>query len=266
MADNTSLTVDNLRRLLEALPDALVISDPEGRIVLVNAQTEKLFGYRRERTSRPARRDAGPRAISRAARRAADRYFADPQVRPMGANLELWGRRRDGDELPVEISLSPLRTATGLLVDVDGPRHQRPAAGRDPVATRRTAIPHARRRNPGGDVHGGLDEGTVAISELYVSPQIEKLLGFTQKEWLEEPGFVVPQLHPDDRDRWHGEFARTWSTGAPFNSMYRFISRDGRVVWVHGQAKVVRDRDGRPLFLQGVAFDITRLKQAEEPS
>ena len=51
--------------------------------------------------------------------------------------------------------------------------------------------------------------------------------------------------------------------GEPFRSVYRFVARDGRVVWVHGEAKVVRDDDGRPLFLQGVAFDITGMKQAE---
>src|SRR5205085_3561302 len=60
------------------------------------------------------------------------------------------------------------------------------------------------------------------------------------------------------------EFARTCATGEPFRSVYRFVSRDGRQVWVHGEAQVVRDDDGRPLFLQGVAFDITGIKRAEE--
>ena len=54
------------------------------------------------------------------------------------------------------------------------------------------------------------------------------------------------------------------ATAQPFRSVYRFIARDGRVVWVLGEAKVVRDKDGRPLFLQGVAFDITERKNAEE--
>ncbi len=106
-----------------------------------------------------------------------------------------------------------------------------------------------------------LDEG---VNELYVSPQIETLLGFSQKEWLEDPILWYTQLHPDDRDRWHEEFARTCASGEPFRSVYRFVARNGRVVWVHGEAKVVRDDDGRPLFLQGVAFDITAIKQAEE--
>src|SRR5581483_5552809 len=72
------------------------------------------------------------------------------------------------------------------------------------------------------------------------------------------------RLHPDDRERWHEEFARTCATGEPFRAEYRFLARDGRVVWVHGEAKVVRDEVGRPLFMQGIAFDITPIMQAEE--
>ena len=86
-----------------------------------------------------------------------------------------------------------------------------------------------------------MDEGA---NELYVSPQIEALLGFSQKEWVENPILWYTQLHPDDRPRWHEEFAETVATGGPFRSVYRFVARDGRVVWVHGEAQVVRDEDG----------------------
>jgi two-component system CheB/CheR fusion protein len=106
-----------------------------------------------------------------------------------------------------------------------------------------------------------LDEG---LHELYVSPQIEGLLGFTQQEWLENPILWYTQLHPDDRERWQAEFARTCATGVDFCSEYRFLARDGRVVWVHGECQVVRDPEGRPLFLQGIAYDVTERKQAEE--
>ncbi len=101
-------------------------------------------------------------------------------------------------------------------------------------------------------------------NELYVSPQIERLLGFTQKEWLEDPVLWYRQLHPDDRQRWHEEFARTCAGGEHFRSEYRFLARDGRVVWVHGECQVVRDAAGRPLFLQGIAYDITENKRGEE--
>ncbi len=102
------------------------------------------------------------------------------------------------------------------------------------------------------------------LSELYVSPQIEQMLGFSAKEWLDNPILWYQQLHPEDQDRWQTEFARTLNAGEHFRSDYRFISRDGNVVWIHGEAKVVSDEAGRPLFLQGVAFDITERMQAEE--
>ncbi|HYV39393.1 MAG TPA: ATP-binding protein, partial [Gemmataceae bacterium] len=89
-------------------------------------------------------------------------------------------------------------------------------------------------------------------------------LGFTQEEWLNDPVLWHRQLHPQDRDRWHREFSRTCATAQPFRAVYRFLARDGRTVWVLGEAKVVRDNAGRPMFLQGVAFDITERKEAEE--
>jgi PAS domain S-box-containing protein len=101
-------------------------------------------------------------------------------------------------------------------------------------------------------------------NELYVSPQIESLLGFSQKEWVEDPILWYRQLHPDDRVRWHSEFAQTCALGKDFHSEYRFIARDGRVVWVQGEAKMVRNEDGRPVYLQGIAFDITARKHVEE--
>jgi PAS domain S-box-containing protein len=101
-------------------------------------------------------------------------------------------------------------------------------------------------------------------NELYVSPQIETLLGFSQKEWLEDPILWYRQLHPDDRARWHSEFAQTCAVGSHFRAEYRFLARDGHVVWIHGEAQVIRDERGNPLYLQGIAFDITGRKQAEE--
>ena len=103
-----------------------------------------------------------------------------------------------------------------------------------------------------------------SVSELYVSPQISELLGYSAREWIEDPVLWYRQLHPDDKARWQTRFANTVNAGEPFRDNYRFLARDGRVVWVHGEAKVVTDDEGHPLLLQGVAFDITELKEAEE--
>jgi PAS domain S-box-containing protein len=106
-----------------------------------------------------------------------------------------------------------------------------------------------------------LDEG---IGEAYVSPQIEAALGFTQAEWLEDPVRWYRQIHPDDKDRWSNEAAGTFLSGKPLRSSYRVIARDGRVVWFHCEARLVRRDDGHPWFIHGVGFDITELKQVQE--
>jgi PAS domain S-box-containing protein len=100
-------------------------------------------------------------------------------------------------------------------------------------------------------------------NEIYVSPHIEALLGFTQKEWLENPLLWFSQLHPDDQQLLYEEFARGCQTGGPFRAECRVLARDGRVVWIRGEARLIKDEFGRPLFLQGVAFDITESKQAQ---
>ncbi|HEV7893078.1 MAG TPA: PAS domain S-box protein [Pyrinomonadaceae bacterium] len=106
-----------------------------------------------------------------------------------------------------------------------------------------------------------LDKG---LSEAYVSPQIEAMLGFTQAEWLNDPVRWYQQIHPDDKSRWSVEAAQTFLSGEPLRSVYRVLARDGRVVWFHCEVRMVRHADGRPWFIHGVGFDITELKQAEE--
>lgn len=106
-----------------------------------------------------------------------------------------------------------------------------------------------------------LDKG---IGEAYVSPQIEAILGYTQEEWLNDPVRWYQQIHPEDKDRWSVEAAELFLLGDPLKSLYRVIARDGRVVWFHCEAKMVRNHDGRPWFIHGVAFDISELKSAEQ--
>ena len=105
-----------------------------------------------------------------------------------------------------------------------------------------------------------LDRG---IGEAYVSPQIEAALGFSQEEWLEDPVRWYSHIHPDDKERWSTEAADMFLTGNPLRSAYRVVSRDGRVLWFHCEAKMIRKPDGEPWFIHGVGFDITDLKQTE---
>ncbi|MCB0163505.1 MAG: PAS domain S-box protein [Anaerolineae bacterium] len=104
------------RTILEAAPDAIVIINENGRIVLVNAQTELLFGYKRAELLNQPVEQLMPHHFQDAHFHHRRQYLSNPQVRPMGNGLELFGLRHDGGEFPVEVSLSPLETAEGRLI------------------------------------------------------------------------------------------------------------------------------------------------------
>jgi len=106
-----------------------------------------------------------------------------------------------------------------------------------------------------------LDRG---VSEAYVSPEIEAALGYSREEWLEDPVRWYEHIHPEDKDRWSMEAATMFLSGKPLRSSYRVIARDGRVVWFHCDARMVRKPDGQPWFIHGVAFDISDLKHTEK--
>ena len=115
--DKISTHVVNVsdRKAVEALPDAIVVINTQGTIVLVNAQTERFFGYKRTEMEGWPIEKLVPQRFQAGHVAKRDHYFTKPETRPMGVNLRLAGQRKDGTEFPVDISLSPLRTARGIF-------------------------------------------------------------------------------------------------------------------------------------------------------
>lgn len=133
----------------------------------------------------------------------------------------------------------------------------------DPIGGRRSELRyrHLVEQIPAVVFTAQLDGG---LYDIYVSPQVENLLGYTQAQWVANPVLWYERLHVEDRRKLDAEFARGCAAGGAFRADCRFINRNGNIVWVHGEARLIKDRRGLPLLVQGVAFDITDTKRAEE--
>jgi PAS domain S-box-containing protein len=97
----------------------------------------------------------------------------------------------------------------------------------------------------------------------FVSPQIFEILGYTTEEWFSRPGFFVEHLHPDERERVRSLQHAARETGRPLDLEYRFLTKDGRYVWLWDRYRVVRDDADEPWYAQGFALDVTPRKRAE---
>ena len=103
-----------------------------------------------------------------------------------------------------------------------------------------------------------------SLGNLYVSPQVEELLGYPADAWLRSPELLLQAVHPDDLERLLADAERLRTTGEPVRAEYRYRAADGRTVWVLDETNLVRDEDGTPLWVQGFLLDITERKSAEE--
>ncbi len=98
----------------------------------------------------------------------------------------------------------------------------------------------------------------------YVSPQIESLLGFSPEEWMADPGLWYRQIHPEDRERQMEVEQQAWQRGTSFDSEYRLLAKDGRVIWVRDVGHILPAQNGDVPIVQGTLTDITERKQMEK--
>jgi len=242
-AANETLGLD-ARGVLEATPECLVVAALDGRVVYVNPQAERLCGY------------------------AADELVGEPVERLVatataltdavaGSALEAVCRRKDGRHIPVEVHVGrvdgslivTLRDLSDLRA-VEAARFETEAKYLSLVE----GIPAITYIDP-------VDEDSTSI---YVSPQVRQLLGISPEEWLEDPYSWRRHVHPDDIDRAWDEYVAAYRHETSLNHEYRMVHADGHVIWVSEQAFIVRNESGDPWLIQGVIFDITERKRAEE--
>ena len=231
--------------LLEATPECLVVTRADGQIVYANRRVEQLTGFRRDEL-------VGSTIELLIA--------ADVLALPPDARTEALCCRSGAAQFPVEVNVGAIDAGEPLLV-VTLRDLSEMQAGRDAQyeaeAKYRALVEHI----PAVVYLDPVDENDTSI---YVSPQIRDLVGIEPEEWLADPYAWRHHVHPDDIDRAWNEYQEAYNGHATLNHEYRMVHEDGTVRWVLEQAFPIDDDHGNPWLIQGVIFDITERKTAEE--
>ena len=247
---------ERLRRLLDSAPDAMVIAGDDGRIVLVNTQTEKLFGYKREELLGQPVEVLVPERFWSHHQAHRSHYMTNPQTRNMGAGSELFGLKKDGTEFPVEISLSPQQTDEGILVS---------STIRD--ITERKRMDDALRQSEANframiEGNYGVYRATPEGKLLVVNDALVKMLGYDSAQELLtrnlatdifDKGEYTPVMF--DRPGTRKQFARVET---------HWRCKDGKVIPVEISGRGVRDDTGKVLYFEVIVENVSHVRGVEQ--
>ncbi len=238
--------------LLEAAPDATVCVDSDGRIVLVNAQAERLFGYPREELAGQLVEILVPDAVKAAHSGLRAGYAADPQRRPMGAGLELSGRHRDGTTFPAEVALSAFDTGQGVLVS---------AAIRNVTEQRQAAQAQAWLASIIESAHDAVISMDLDGRIMTWNPGAERLYGYTAAEIIgRHSDLLVPAEHRAEVHERHAFLAQGEKVEEYQADRVR---RDGSVITVMVTLAAIADETRTITGMSALVRDISAQQRAD---
>ena len=253
--------------ILDAALDAVITIDHHGRVLEFNAAAERTFGYaKHDVLGRELALLVVPPAFREAHRRALERWT---ELGPtpgagalLGRRLEVQAMRSDGTEFPAELAISRVDIPgapvfTACIRDI--------SERTDTEERLRTAEFRYRTLVEQLPLISYVDhEDDPSSKAMYVSPQIEAVLGYTPEEWLTVPDLFPLAIHEDDRRRVLSEKVAAYSRCETLQQEYRMHTRDGRVIWVEDVSVHVEPPEGGVPFRQGFALDITERKRADD--
>ncbi|ACM05661.1 PAS domain-containing protein [Thermomicrobium roseum] len=268
---------ERYRTLVEQLPGAVILRSPESRrlpdgsltyeILYISPNIERLTEFTASEWQEPGR---WSRQIHPADRERVLAAQAESERTGSPLDIEYRFIRKDGRTIWLWHITRILRDANGtprlrqvLLLDVTR-RKESELALQEAEARYRSLV----EQLPGAVLIRSAsselrEDGSRQFDIHYVSPGIERLTGFTSQEWL-VPGTWTRQIHPDDRDRVFAAVLASEAAAEPLELEYRLYRKDGTLIWIWHQTKVIHDQDGKPLYRQVLLTDITARKQAEE--
>jgi PAS domain S-box-containing protein len=239
--------------LLEISPVAIVTTDLEDVVTSWNPAAEYLFGYSEDEAMGCKINDlVAPSGELRAEAASVTRSTLSEK------RVQAFTRRthKDGSLIDVELLAAPV-LLHGELVGTYAIYHD--------VRELKRAEERYRTLVEELPLVTYVDEPNERAASIYVSPQIEPLVGYSPEDWLADPELFATLLHPSDRERVLAERARAFAAGeSSWSGEYRLLSRDGRTVWLQDEALIVRDEQGSPLYIQGFQVDVSERKRAED--
>ncbi|MEP7059941.1 MAG: PAS domain-containing protein [Actinomycetota bacterium] len=250
---------DRYRTLVETLPAIVYSEDVTGnglQIMYINSRVEELLGISQDEWLRNP--EVWLDAVHPDDRAEVDRVNRETEISGELFAIEYRMHARDGrvlwfhdEAVLVRDDDGNPRYWQGVMTDITARREAESQLAE--AEARYRALVEQTPTITYIDALGG------AVSTLYISPQTSGILGYSPQEWYEDPELWSKIVHPEDGTR----DAYVSAEGSPHDSVYRLIAKDGRVVWVHDQARLISDEQGEPKYWQGVLVDITSQKRAE---
>ncbi|HEU5490351.1 MAG TPA: EAL domain-containing protein, partial [Gaiellaceae bacterium] len=253
--------------ILDSALDAVITIDHDGRVLEFNVAAERTFGYsKQEVLGRELAELVVPPRFREAHRQALTRWNAHGPTSGagtmLGRTIEVEAMRSDGTEFPAELAISrvaipgpPVFTASIRDISERTAAEELLRAAEFRYRTLVEQLP----------LISYVDAGdTPDTSAVYVSPQVEDVLGWTPEEWLTRPDVFRDSLHEDDRDRVLAEKREAYARRAALRHVYRIRARDGRVLWFEDASTHVEPLEGGAPLRQGFALDITERKRADD--